>query len=452
LDQNDIDPIWDELLGYVQAGKVVPIVGAEVMEVEQDGRPLPLYDFIAGKLAARLGLPAEGLLAGATLNDVVCQFFRNCQRREDVFAHIYRIVMEAALQPPELLRKLARIQSFPLYVTLTFDSLLKEAIDQERFGGANRTIERAYSTNEPQDIPAPKNALRDPVVYHLFGKISPMPDCVVTDELILEFLYHIQSASHRPNLLFDELRTNHLLFIGCNFSDWLARFFIRITRARQLSIQGRELTVLADRVAASEPSLVLFLKRFGYGTRIISDSAADFVTELEARYVRLSAAGQDGPPQAASETQMPAGAVFISYAREDFEAACRLRDTLGRRGVEAWFDKRQLEPGDPFDRAIRRAIRESCCFIPLISAASTSRVRGFFQKEWKWAQDEAENFAEGVGFILPVVVDDAPASADSVPEYFRRLHWTRLPGGETTPEFAATALKLQRDSRRRMSR
>jgi hypothetical protein len=452
LDQHVIESVWDELLGYVQAGKVVPIVGAEVMEVEQDGRSLPLYDFIAGKLAARLGLPVESLPAGTTLNDVVCQFFRNCQRREDVFPLIRLIVKEAALRPPELLRKLARIQSFPLYVTLTFDSLLKEAIDQERFAGANRTIERAYSPDDPQDIPAPKAALRDPVVYHLFGKISPVPDYVVTDEQILEFLYHIQSAPRRPNLLFDELRTNHLLFIGCNFSDWLARFFIRITRDRQLSMRGRELTVLADRVAANERNLVLFLETFGYGTKIIPGSAADFVTELEARYLRLSAAGQDGPPQVAGEAQMPAGAVFISYAHEDFEAASRLRDSLGRRGVEAWFDKRQLEPGDAFARSIQRAIRESCCFIPLISAASTQRLRGFFHREWKWAQDEAQNFAEDAGFIVPVVIDDTPEYTDGVPELFRHVHWTRLQGGEATPEFAAKALKLQRDSRRRLSR
>ncbi len=109
-----------------------------------------------------------------------------------------------------MLKKLARIEPFNLFVTLTFDSLLKSAIDQVRFEGENRTVELAYSPGRADDLPRPKEQLRTPVVYHLFGKVSSAPEYVVTDEDILEFLCHIQPWSRRPNLLFDELKRNHL--------------------------------------------------------------------------------------------------------------------------------------------------------------------------------------------------------------------------------------------------
>jgi hypothetical protein len=43
--------------------------------------------------------------------------------------------------------------------------------------------------------------------------------------------------------------------------------------------------------------------------------------------------------------------------------------------------------------------------------------------------------ADGAVFILPVCID-ATTEADAVaPEKFKAMHFTRLPGGEPTPEF-----------------
>jgi hypothetical protein len=74
-------------------------------------------------------------------------------------------------------------------------------------------------------------------VYHLFGKLSSQPDYVITDEDLLEFLYHMQSKTVAAEHLFDALRDNHLLFIGCSFPDWLSRFLLRIAKSRQLSLR-----------------------------------------------------------------------------------------------------------------------------------------------------------------------------------------------------------------------
>ena len=41
---------------------------------------------------------------------------------------------------------------------------------------------------------------------------------------------------------------------------------------------------------------------------------------------------------------------------------------------------------------------------------------------------------------MPVTIDDTDGGAAEVPEKFKAVHFTRLPGGEITPEFA---LRLQ---------
>ena len=64
------------------------------------------------------------------------------------------------------------------------------------------------------------------------------------------------------------------------------------------------------------------------------------------------------------------------------------------------------------------------------------RLEGYFRREWSYAIDRARNIAEGALFILPVCIDDTDGGNAQVPEKFKAVHFTRLPGGEVPPEFA----------------
>jgi hypothetical protein len=44
-----------------------------------------------------------------------------------------------------------------------------------------------------------------------------------------------------------------------------------------------------------------------------------------------------------------AGAVFLSYASQDSEAAKRICEALRVAGVEVWFDQSELRGGDAWD-------------------------------------------------------------------------------------------------------
>ncbi len=135
-------------------------------------------------------------------------------------------------------------------------------------------------------------------------------------------------------------------------------------------------------------------------------------------------------------------AVFLSYARENAEAAKRIADALRGFGVEVWFDMSELRGGDQWDQKIRGQIKACGLFIPVISATTQSRDEAYFRLEWKLADDRSHLMASGKTFIVPVVIDDTLESGAAVPDSFSRAQWTRLPGGTPTPQFVEQVKRL----------
>jgi hypothetical protein len=198
---------------------------------------------------------------------------------------------------------------------------------------------------------------------------------------------------------------------------------------------------MADDHTSEDERLVAFLQQVSVRTRIYV-GAERFVHELHERLSarRKPAAGTGSgagtvrflPPA----REMPDNAVFISYAREDLAAVQRLKAGLEAAGVTTWFDMERLEGGDDYDRKIQRNIARCSYFIPIVSAATQRRQEAYFRREWSYALDRARNMADGALFVLPVTIDDTDAAAALVPDRFKALHFTRLTGGEATPEFS----------------
>lgn len=137
----------------------------------------------------------------------------------------------------------------------------------------------------------------------------------------------------------------------------------------------------------------------------------------------------------AQPMKVPAGAVFLSYASQDSEAARRLAEALRAGGIEAWFDQDELRGGEAWDASIRKRIKECALFLPLVSANTDARSEGYFRLEWKLAVDRSHLMAAERAFILPVVIDATTDAEALVPDGFRGVQWTRLPGGEASPAF-----------------
>ena len=451
---DEIDDFWEDFLPFVEEGRVIPIIGPDLILLEDDqGVEHRLLDLLAKQLAKRLRLDMQGH-DSFDLNDVVTQFLQARGRREDIYPKIRASMRDLALKPSAVLRELASIRDFTLYLSLTFDALLVDAINAERCPQQACTEHLGYAPNKIIDLPTERALLQHPVVYALFGKLSIAPEYVITEEDMLEFLYALQSDSKRPHLLFDELQSSHLLFLGCTYPDWLTRFLIRITKSRQLSQQRNESElIVGDQICQQQP-LVLFLENFSYATRLISQDPVAFVHELARRWCARNPPNNGGQGNAAAhaeaplEDDFPTGGIFLSYAKEDVEVVSRISDALAALGLDVWFDKERLEAGDGYDHKIKRNIKTCSLFIPIISATTQNRREGYFRREWKLAEERSFGIADTVAFILPVVIDDVDAYNGLVPESFQRAQWTSLPSGELSPEFELRLVKLVREYRK----
>ncbi len=135
-------------------------------------------------------------------------------------------------------------------------------------------------------------------------------------------------------------------------------------------------------------------------------------------------------------------AVFLSYASQDAEAAQQLCNALRASGIEVWFDQSDLRGGDAWDQSIRQQIKTCALFVPVISRNTHDRDEGYFRLEWKLAVDRCHLMAADKAFLLPVVIDDTRDDDERVPERFREVQWTRLPGGVTTAAFVERVCRL----------
>jgi len=444
----DDEELWDELLQLIEEGRVVPIVGRDLLAVEIDGESVFVYHWLARQLADALGVTPEDDVKLTSLNAVASQYIAKGGEPEKIYNRVHKLLRARPDIPvPEPLKKLASIHPFKLFVSTTFDSLLAQAINAVRFDGTEYTKVIAYSPRDKRDLAGDVEHLEGPVVFQLLGKVSPMQDYVVTEEDALEFVHSLQSPGLPVNL-FSALDDRPLLIIGCSFPGWLVRFFIRAARRNRLLLARGKTDFVVDATGREEPSLLAFLRNFKTRTEFFhhSDSVA-FVDELHRRWEqRLAEQRKTHQVEIPFDAPtMNPGAVFLSYASDDHPAAEAIRDALDAAGIDVWFDRHRLVAGEVFETKIRRHIERCSIFIPVLSRNCVTPERRFFRLEWDHAQRVAITAPESSRFIVPVVIDDLPPDHEDIPERFRAVHWERLPNGRATPEFVDTVKRLYRE-------
>ena len=449
------DPrFWNRLLAVVEDpdATVIPILGEDLLTVVVDGRPVLLYRYLAERLADYLGVSPDELPDTGALHEVACRFLAQKGTLDDVYSGLMTLFpAREHLSVPVPLRQLAEIRPFKLFVTTTFDPLLEQAVNEARFGGrpGARVISYMPSSNgkETVDLDSPLAKMAEPVVFHLFGRLSALPRYAVTEEDTLEIVHSLQSPSLRPNLLIDELRQGQLLLLGSRFSDWLARFFLRVAnRDRLWPVRGKSVFVADDRMRA-EPALVTFLEHFSAQTHLFPGTAPELVAGLHKRW------RERHPPDASPEVPPPPpppdlepGAIFLSYASEDREIVEKLKNDLDREDVPAWFDRDRLEAGDAFAAKIQESIKRCTLFVPILSRHTLTPERRFFREEWDCAEKEAVRALPNQAFIVPVVVDDVVKPEDPrIPRRFRDLHWHRLPDDRSTGDLVDVLKRRLKD-------
>ncbi|MCP4370660.1 MAG: TIR domain-containing protein, partial [Deltaproteobacteria bacterium] len=101
--------------------------------------------------------------------------------------------------------------------------------------------------------------------------------------------------------------------------------------------------------------------------------------------------------------------VFLSYARENIDKVKDVYEGLKKRGLNVWFDKKDLIPGG-WKSQIEKAISRSRYFVICISEAALRKTGderpGFQDQELNRAYNIAERLSEQEFTIVPVRIEE----------------------------------------------
>ena len=367
----DAEEFWEDLLDFIEDGRVIPVAGPELLLVTEGEEQVPLYRVVAERLLSKYGLSASALADGQVLrehhelNDAVCVLARAGRRIKDLYRPINDILARVLAEKTvdiEPLRQLAAIRHFDLFATATPDDLLARTIDAVRFDGVRQTDEITYApklpTDRRRDLPEVMSSKYAAVLYP-FGKSDVSPFYAIHDEDFLEFAYTMQ-AGNGPERMFSQLRSRNLLLIGCNFADWLSRFFLRLSNSERLSSDQRnKKEFFVGHENPEDHDFTVFLERFSQDSRYyrvdarhlwLSCISAGASATLHASATPQPVLGQPAP----SADLSASGTIFISYSSDDIGAARRaVRRAAGDRrrcGVvrqNRTEARRQLGPTSP---------------------------------------------------------------------------------------------------------
>lgn len=462
------EDFWEDLLTLIEEGKVIPVVGAGMVTCGDDQHLL--YPWLARRLAEKLGIQAESLPREVDLNTVATSYLLNPLNRGDsnaLYRAIFRILRDECPAPGQALLDLASISAFNLFLSTTFDPLLEHALNTARYDGAKRTMVYAFAPEDRADLPKRRRDLPGSNVYHLLGRVSPSPYYVVWEEDALEFILALNKGL--PERLGRDLKAREaeskeregkerereesghghcLLILGLQFSDWLVRFFLRATRQERLSTIRVHPAYLADGPGDRLPeSLVLFFGAVSRDIHVMRQNPVGFCSELARRWKERHPDSLSGTKLDvfAVKPEMPRGAIFISYAREDGASVATLVRGLQDHGCVVWYDRERVEAGEHWHNSLEDEVKERCgLFLSVISRTTESTRESYYHLERNWAAVRAERIAHDEEFYLPVVVDETPLPPSREPRVFRPIQVTQLAGGAVSSSFAQRALELQR--------
>jgi hypothetical protein len=451
------DDFWDDILAHIRQQVLVPVVGPDLTVVNVDNAEQTLTSIIGQRLAERYRLTMPSGMT--TMGDAVAVFLR--ERGRDELERLYRvingIIEELDPVPGDPLRNLAAIGDLRLFVSTTPDRLLAQAVNEVRFQGKPVTRELTFSPTQSTSEQA-QNAqaatAADTVVVRLFGQAASTPQYAIHEEDRLEWLHALLSdAASLPDWLARQLKRQPMLFIGCEIPDWIGRFFLRMSSSTRLSREDKQF-FFVDSSTSREPSLSNFFATYCRKTQVqqLEMAPAAFVAELRARWEEQSAVRPHAAVGPSGAPAPEAATIFISYMREDADAARRLYDAITGLGGDVWLDERRLRPGDTWEAEILKGIRRTIrLFIPIISASTEHEEEGYVFREWSEALDRSRKIPRR-RFIVPVIVDGDydgdPSQYHQIPDDFGRFHFGRAPAGDPDAELLEILTAEIRNMRR----
>ena len=306
---------------------------------------------------------------------------------------------------PSLLQ-LLQTRCFRVVLSTTIDPYVEIAMEKIWGKGNFDVIQIENAQQLFRQVSFDEFGATRPVLCHVFGKVDKEKSLsenrfVLSENDAMEKISN-WFENQKNNSFLKYVRSFRLLSVGCQFDDWMFRFFWYLLRGSTGTAAGGQVAVEIK----DDDKLKHYLEN--EKVKMFAD-ARSFMQEAAQRIT------------AATDVAMlprRENGVFISYAHEDRYIALPLFERLHAANINVWLDENNLESGAEYEQRIRHAINNCKVFMPILSSQikvdliSNKIENRWYRHEWQMAQtrhdDESSIYADGqANFkIIPIVVGD----------------------------------------------
>lgn len=397
FDDNIEEPLWDMLIQNIIDGKVIPVIGPEMLSI--NGKDINYY------LVEGVGRSLSIKNPPKNFSELVYapEYKNKYGNRDRIYYQIANIFAKKRFAATPLLERFLSIRQFPFVITTSFAPIVEDTM-RATWKDELRVLRFNNNPMQNDDIVTGAD-LRKPTVYYMFGKVCDgVRNYALTDTDMLDYVSSWLSNDNRvrPKNLCNELKDKYILMLGNNYSNWLFRFIWYSMRKSDL---GHGMLAY-DKV---DESLINFLERTETFTKQNTTDVVDqIITRLEKRLAENEKTKFNKPEENVD--------VFISYSRSDSEIVEHLYDALTKQGKRVWYDKLNLTEGGNWKDEIKRAIRTAKYFIPVLSQNITKEkdFSHVYRNEWDIAIEVA--ISMGRTYLIPLAEEGFDFYKAAIPD------------------------------------
>ena len=247
--------LLEQLAADMAAGRLVPYLGPEVLELGPGESPVPAgARALAHLMSSRVAVP------GRIRNNLwhTAQYIETFRHRvtvDKLLAEIFKPVPE----PNFLHRWLAGLDGLPLIVDTWYDGAMRAALAARSDWGSLQGASKARRTTdvpwvrafdaEGRECEAEAAAGWRTVLYKPHGAAQPDGDVLASDSDYVEVLTEIDLQTPIPGAVQERRSGRGFVFLGCRFYDQILRTFARCILRRS---GGPHYAVVPDDLTPNE--------------------------------------------------------------------------------------------------------------------------------------------------------------------------------------------------------
>lgn len=410
-DMNDRN--WTLLIDAIQERKVVLIIGDNLFHLKNQAET-KINDYVLSRLNEKFSQGQDKASTFTEVNENIIDY--NYQNRRsgnitNIYYEINQILKSVDYECVPSLKELSRSGFFPLILSTSFFPNIPDILEVQQ------PCVYVYKKSARSDINLSLLNPENPSLYFLFGKSSTLAKSyMVTEDDLLDYMHCWHDSDTRPSNISEFLAGKYLLVLGCDYPNWLFRFFWHSIKNFDISSIEEQAGIVSIEASNDDKDLRTFLSRIQAN---VCYNASGFMEELS---VRLKGLHKETYTHSESVLQANDVDFFISYASEDIEGAEFIAQTFIDCGSDkVWFDKERLKAGNDYERIIKASIMKAKRFIPVLSKNTLKPGSRFFRKEWCIAEEARQNNYPRE-YIVPIILDDCDVYSDGFPETFSKAH------------------------------